>query len=49
MVVAIAKSHVTEIKYPVQVDDNYHFTKKEYRYTLGVFDIEEDAVRAAKR
>jgi hypothetical protein len=36
------------MKYTVYVDDNYHFMDEEERYTLGVFDTEEEAIQAAK-
>jgi hypothetical protein len=42
------KSQVKDPKYTVYVDDNYHFMDEEERYTLGVFDTEEEAVQAAK-
>ena len=42
------KSRSENPKYTVYVDDNYHYMDEDERYTLGVFDTEEEAVRAAK-
>ena len=35
-------------KYSVYVDDNFHYMQEDERYTLGVFDTEEEAVQAAR-
>jgi hypothetical protein len=37
-----------KISFTVYVDDNYHFMDEDERYTLGVFDTEEEAIKAAK-
>ncbi len=34
--------------YTVRVDDNFHYMDTNYRYTLGEFEILEDALKAAK-
>lgn len=36
------------MNYTVQVDDNYHYMDKDYRYTLGHFPTYEEALAAAR-
>jgi hypothetical protein len=38
-----------KLKYTVRVDDNYHYMDESERYTLGVYETCEKAVRACKQ
>jgi len=45
----IVKSHSKDGKFTIYVNDNFHYMDEDERYTLGVYDTEEEALQAAKR